>query len=660
MIELLPSNIANQIAAGEVVQRGASIVKELVENAIDAGATRIAIRIEDGGRTLIQVVDNGCGMSAVDAPKAFLRHATSKIRTIEELFALRTFGFRGEALASISSVAEVELVSRRCEDEVGVRIIMRDGVEVENSICSAAVGTSITVRNLFFSVPARRKFLKSDSYETKLCKSEFIRVALINEGVGFEYYSGDTQVVLMPQSRLARVVALTRSSYAKKLLPIKVDSPIVNIKGFISTPDSAKSKGRGDQYLFVNGRYFRNNRIFKALCDAYGRLIAQGTAPNYFLYLNVEPDRVDVNINPTKTEVKFEDEDSIVQIVASAVKQTLGKHNVVEAIDFDAPQIEIPSYSPQREFVEMPKITDGTTSSYNPFASSGWGFENEVPEDFDAQKAHFDEDFIFSEVGGVDAIRELSRKYAASSSDRQEGFMQGFSASGESLPPSNEFSATPISNWESTPNHETMISSLSEQDSQVKQEVQTSEDIVDIESEYKTLQILGNRYLAYDSVDGLVLININRARQRIEYEAIVGASHREMTSSQILVIPESVELNQEQKSEVMANLDVYSALGFTVEDDGGSSVRLCALPVGFTSDDFIGLVTDSSTVSIEQRLAMARVASIANQSSRKLVGREIEVLLQRLMSCDEPSYTPTGLKIIEILSDSDVEKRFKR
>ncbi len=625
MIELLPANIANQIAAGEVVQRGASIVKELVENAIDAGATRVTIRVEDGGRTLIQVIDNGCGMTAEDAPKAFLRHATSKIKTIEELFALRTFGFRGEALASISSVAEVELTTRTQEEEVGTCIVMRDGVEIERKVCACAVGTAITVRNLFYSVPARRKFLKTDSYEAKLCKTEFIRVALINEQVGFEYYEGSTpSIVLMPQNRLGRIVALTRSSYAKKLLPIEVVSPIVSLGGYVAIPDTAKAKGRGEQYLFVNGRYFRNNRLFKAICDAYGRLLGTGVAPNYFLYLNVEPDKVDVNINPTKTEVKFEDEDSIVQIIASAVKQTLGRHNIVEAIDFNGSQIDIPTFKPSREFVAAP--TFEPKPKYNPFDNSGWESES-IPESFDEQKAHFDEGFILSDLdNGFSSVAPVPNRKETSQT--------------------NNFSVVQSDGFDDQSN-QTVESSLFDSGDEIK-------------TKYSAVQFCDNRYLALNTMNGLAIINIGRARQRIEYERIVLNSQGSEISSHRLVIPHNVELTITQKSEVLSNISLYNSFGFSIEDDGGSSVSISALPVGFDVEDFVELVGEGATQSVEQRLAMIATANISKQSSVVLSHEQIEALVDRLMNCEEPNYTPTGLKVIDVIDNSDIENRFKR
>ncbi len=594
MIELLPIHIANQIAAGEVVQRGASIVKELIENAVDAGATKVSIRIEDGGANLVQVVDNGCGMSAEDTTKAFLRHATSKIRTAEDLFALRTFGFRGEALASIASVAEVELTTRREEDELATRVVIRNGLEVEREFCGAAVGTSITVRNLFYSIPARRKFLKSEKYEARLCRTEFVRVAMINEGVAFEYSDSTvpTPTILPIQNRHSRIIALTKSSYAKHLFPIVVDSPTVKISGYVGSPDTAKPKGRSDQYLFVNGRYFRNPRLFKSICAAYDRLIKSDTTPTYFIYLQVDESRLDVNISPTKTEIRFEDEEVIEQILQTAVRQTLGKHNILEVIDFTPKEVDIPSYTPQREFVTPPSFTP--KSDYNPFAYSA--FDNEaIPEDFDEQKAHFDENYMMSE------------SYIAPLNPQNNDNLH------------NELRA----------------------------------DI-----EYTTMQIEGNKYLAVDSIGGLVIVNIARARMRVEYEKILCNSSTLAQESQLLALGCTVELTQEQKVRTLSNIESYESYGFRLENHQGTSIKITALPNGFTVEDFITLVEEDITIDPRERIAMLSTSNILKQSPEKMSEDERSSLFERLMACEEPSYTPNGLKIIEIIDD--IEKRFKR
>ncbi|MFI3298497.1 MAG: DNA mismatch repair endonuclease MutL [Rikenellaceae bacterium] len=594
MIQLLPPYIANQIAAGEVVGRGASIVKELVENSVDSGATLVRIRVEDGGRTMVQVVDNGCGISKEDAPKAFLRHATSKIRTAEDLFALRTFGFRGEALASIASVAEVELITKREEDELGVRLVMRDGEQVENEQCAATTGTSITVRNLFYSIPARRKFLKSESYESRLCYEEFLRVALVNHSVGFEYQDSrsTTPTILLPQNRITRIVALTKNSYSKKLLSIKAESPLMNLSGFIGTPDTAKARGRVEQYLFVNGRYFRNPRIFKTICNAYDRIIAPNTAPCYFLYLELPEGQLDVNINPTKTEVKFEDEDTLLQIIASTVRQTLGKNNIVEAIDFTTPALDIPSYSATRE---VPTLEPSRPRpNYSPFSS---GALQPPPGDFDEQVAHFDEEFIFS---------------------------------------------TPI---EQKPAEPTVVESR----------------LMEVEISYRTFSFGSGKYFIVDTLEGLTTVNVNRALCRIEYEEVLSRLKDGAFTSQLLAFPEILELNSAQKSEVLNSREQYELLGFKIEDNGASQIRIESVPLGFEAKEFLELIaSDNRLPSYEERIAELLTKDIKNKAPKVLSSQEAVSIYEKLLCCQEPLYTPYGLKVCEIITSDELDSRFKR
>lgn len=594
MIQLLPPYIANQIAAGEVVGRGASIVKELVENSVDSGATLVRIRVEDGGRTMVQVVDNGCGISKEDAPKAFLRHATSKIRTAEDLFALRTFGFRGEALASIASVAEVELITKREEDELGVRLVMRDGEQVENEQCAATTGTSITVRNLFYSIPARRKFLKSESYESRLCYEEFLRVVLVNHSVGFEYQDSrsTTPTILLPQNRITRIVALTKNSYSKKLLSIKAESPLMNLSGFIGTPDTAKARGRVEQYLFVNGRYFRNPRIFKTICNAYDRIIAPNTAPCYFLYLELPEGQLDVNINPTKTEVKFEDEDTLLQIIASTVRQTLGKNNIVEAIDFTTPALDIPSYSATRE---VPTLEPSRPRpNYSPFSS---GALQPPPGDFDEQVAHFDEEFIFS---------------------------------------------TPI---EQKPAEPTVVESR----------------LMEVEISYRTFSFGSGKYFIVDTLEGLTTVNVNRALCRIEYEEVLSRLKDGAFTSQLLAFPEILELNSAQKSEVLNSREQYELLGFKIEDNGASQIRIESVPLGFEAKEFLELIaSDNRLPSYEERIAELLTKDIKNKAPKVLSSQEAVSIYEKLLCCQEPLYTPYGLKVCEIITSDELDSRFKR
>ena len=373
-LQVLPANVANMIAAGEVVQRPASVVKELMENAVDAGASQVSVIISDSGRTLIQVIDNGCGMSASDAVICFERHATSKIATASDLEGILTYGFRGEALASIAAVSEVTLKTRREKDETATQVVIRDFGAVRTSSVSAPVGSNFAVRNLFYNTPARRKFLKSDASEFKHIIEEFSRVAITRPETGFTLtHNGRDIFVLKPAKSLKfRVIDLMGGSMASDLVDISTDTSLVRISGFVGRPDNAR-KTPGNQFFFVNGRYFRSAYLHKAVMKAYEEMMPEGLTPCYFLFLETDPHTVDVNIHPTKTEIKFEDESVIFQIIYACVKETLGRNSFKASIDFDTEgAVELPQLG--RNF-EQYRGSVGTPApsldpSYNPFSDN--------------------------------------------------------------------------------------------------------------------------------------------------------------------------------------------------------------------------------------------------------------------------------------------------
>ncbi len=369
-IRILPSNIANMIAAGEVIQRPASVVKELMENAVDAGATEVTVVILDAGRTLIQVIDNGCGMDPDQAVLCFERHATSKILTAEDLMDIRTFGFRGEALASIAAVAEVTLKTREEGQDLGVQVEFADSQHLATEQVSTPVGSNFAVRNLFYNVPARRKFLKSDNVEFKHITNEFIRVALTRPEIGFTliHNSKDIYVLKPAMSLKFRILDLLGSNVVNELVDIETSTSVVNILGYVGSPDMAK-KGLGNQYLFVNGRFFRSPYLHKAVMKAYENLIPDGYTPSYFIYLDINPNSVDVNVHPTKTEIKFEDDSLVFQILMASIKETLGKHSFGDSIDFEADRsIDLPAFSSNfNEFRPIKEPSLDLDTSFNPF-----------------------------------------------------------------------------------------------------------------------------------------------------------------------------------------------------------------------------------------------------------------------------------------------------
>ena len=369
IIQLLPDSVANQIAAGEVIQRPASVVKELVENAVDAGAHNIRVLVTDAGRTSLQVIDDGCGMSETDARLAFERHATSKIRKADDLFSLHTMGFRGEALPSIAAVAQVVLTTRMATDEIGTCLTLHGSRVVSQEPVACPVGSNFRVDNLFFNVPARRKFLKSNATELNNILTAFERIVLVYPDIAFQLYSNQQEMLSLRAAPLRqRIVDVFGKRMSQELLPIEVDTAFCRISGFVGKPEAARKKG-SQNYFFVNGRYMRHPYFHKAVVGAYERLVAEGTVPPYFIYFDVNPANIDVNIHPTKTEIKFEDEQGIYQILSAAVKDAIGRFNDVTAIDFDTVgRPEIPVFDPQHHAIPMPDVQ--YNPSYNPFATS--------------------------------------------------------------------------------------------------------------------------------------------------------------------------------------------------------------------------------------------------------------------------------------------------
>lgn len=383
IIHLLPDNVANQIAAGEVIQRPASCLKELVENSLDAGATHIRILVRDGGRTLLQVIDDGKGMSPTDARMAFERHATSKIQQASDLFQLRTMGFRGEALASICAVAHVEVTTRRPEDEMGTRLEIAGSDVMVQEVVQCPVGTNIRVKNLFYNVPARRRFLKTDQTEMRNIQTEYNRIALVYPGVQFTLVNNDEIISELPISsmkqRIENVFGHTSKPFTSQLVDVSANTELVNIYGFVGKPEMATKNSH--QYFFVNGRYMRHPYFHKAILTAYSGLLAAETVPSYFIYFDIQPDAIDVNIHPTKTEIKFADEQAIFQILLAAVRESLGKFNITPSLDFTSEtRIEMPQTSPKPTMIAMPRLQ--VDPSYNPFkkpsshqqqsAATGW------------------------------------------------------------------------------------------------------------------------------------------------------------------------------------------------------------------------------------------------------------------------------------------------
>ena len=476
IIHLLPDTVANQIAAGEVIQRPASVIKELVENAIDAGSTEIQIIIKDAGRTLIQVIDNGKGMSETDARLCFERHATSKIKSADDLFALRTMGFRGEALASIGAIAQVELKTKRIEDEIGTLIEMAGGKIEKQEAVMCPNGTNFSIKNIFYNVPARRRFLKSNTTEFTHIEKEFFRIVLVNPNVSFELiHNNETCYKLKASNLKERIISLFGKGINTQLLSINADSSIVQIYGYVGRPETAK-KQNNKQYFFVNGRYMRHPYFHKAVLQAFDRMVQPNTSPDYFIYFNIDPGSIDVNIHPTKTEIKFESEQAIWPIIMACIKEALGKFNITPAIDFDSPEtINFPYNPTSTEVFEAPTIK--TDPNYNPFASEERGYK-----------------------------RNDSR-------DNWEQLYKGFERHSGSTPFESSESIFPTSNeihdFDFTTSDEQLLERTDEVQLELNIEVEENKTIY---FQYKT------KYIFTSTKSGLACIDQHRAHERILYE----------------------------------------------------------------------------------------------------------------------------------------------
>ena len=618
IIHLLPDSVANQIAAGEVVQRPSSVVKELVENAIDAGATKVQVVVADGGRTLIQVIDNGKGMSETDARLAFERHATSKIACADDLFALTTMGFRGEALASIVAVSQVELVTRRADDELGTCILMSGSKLESQEPVAAPVGSNFKVKNLFFNIPARRKFLKSVQTELNNIVTEFERVALVNCGVEFSLsHNGNEMILLPPSSFRQRIVNLFGKRINSQLIEVDVMSSLINIKGFVGTPESAKKKG-ALQYFFVNGRYMRHPYFAKAVAEAYGEIIPQGEQVPFFLEFGVDPSRIDVNIHPTKTEIKFEDEFSLWKIVSAAVKESLGRFNATPSLDFDddaIPDIPVMDFSSDNNApVSAPKVS--YTPGYNPFSKHMPDYRNPNNE----------WEQLYEGIGRNGKPLDLSPF-----EDEQQDFVAnepkpyGFQAPAEQFVQTHEMDFAPM-------------------------------------SQYK------GQYILVPVKSGLMWVHQRNAHIRVLFEKYRRQISEGHSASQGLLFPERIELTMNEALALESVSEEMLSLGFDISSLGGGTYVLNGVPVGVEGLQPTKLLSEILHQVVEQtgdvkekvydRMANAMAKEVAIVSGQVLSQEEMTVLINDLFGTSMPSHTPDGAPVIHIMSDAEIDRNF--
>ena len=606
IIQLLPDSVANQIAAGEVIQRPASVIKELVENSVDAGAKNIDVAVVDAGRTSIQVIDDGKGMSETDARLAFERHATSKIRQAEDLFNLHTNGFRGEALASIAAVAQVVLKSRQEGEEVGTQLSISGSRFEGQEACSSSVGSVFSVNNLFYNVPARRKFLKSNSTELNNILTAFERIVLVNPQIAFTLHSNNTELFNLKAGNLRqRIIDVFGKRINQDLLPVNVETTMCKITGFVGKPEAARKKG-AHQFFFVNGRYMKHPYFNKAVMTAYDRLVPQGEQVPYFLYFDVNPNDIDVNIHPTKTEIKFENEQAIWQILMAAVKESIGMFNDVPSIDFDTEdKPDIPVYNPDVAFsASAPKIS--LNPHYNPFKSS-------------------------PSSGKPTAVKPVDEQW--------EQLYEG------------------LNDQDSVEREADIFESESET------EINTSQSIL-AEKSPAHYQYKG-KYVMTAVKSGLMIIDQHRAHVRVLYERYLEQIQQQTSHSQKVLFPEVLQFPVSDEVILEKLLPEMSKMGFELDNLGGGSYAVNAIPTGLDGVNPLHLVQDmvfsakekgvKALDEVHQSLALTLARNAAIPQGQVLSNEEMETLVNDLFACSNVNYTPDGKNVLCILKQQEIE-----
>ncbi|WP_432713444.1 DNA mismatch repair endonuclease MutL [Pedobacter sp.] len=613
IIQLLPDSVANQIAAGEVVQRPASAIKELLENAIDAGANKIQLILKDAGKTLLQVIDNGCGMSITDARMCFERHATSKVRKAEDLFAIRTMGFRGEAMASIAAIAQVEMKTRRHEDEIGTLIEIEGSNFVKQEPVATAAGTSICVKNLFFNTPARRNFLRSNPAEMRHIIEEFQRITMANPAITFTLHHDGVEIYRLPSASLKqRIIHLLGNSYNERLIPVEEETSIINIKGFIGKPKFAK-KTRGEQFFFVNNRFIRDAYLNHAVNKAYQELLTEENFPLYVLFIDIDPAKIDVNVHPTKTEIKYLEEKSIYAIIQSAVKRSLGKFNISPTIDFD--------------------VETGFSNMITPKA----------PEDIVPPTISFNPDF--------------NPFKGEKSTEKTPSFIGGFDSR-----------SSPNKNWGSL--YEIAYHQEAEQATMELAGKEEEEDT--FKPLQKQLMQVHNRYIVSQIKSGLMVIDQQAAHERILYERFIVHIEDRKGASQQSLFPQTVTLSPNDYELAKSLLEDIKSLGFEVREFGRNTLIIEGIPVDIGSTNvnetqlfehlIEGFKNSQQELRLDKRDALAR--SMARNSSIKagvvLGQQEMNTLIEQLFACKTPNFSISGKPVIQTISLTELDKKFER
>jgi len=641
VIQLLPDSVANQIAAGEVVQRPASVAKELLENAVDAGATKVQLIVRDAGKTLIQVIDNGCGMSETDARMSFERHATSKIREAKDLFALNTMGFRGEALASIAAVAQVEMRTRRATDELGTRIVVEDTTVKVQEACQAPQGTSISVKNLFYTVPARRNFLKADPVETRHIMDEFQRVAMANPDVFFSLHHNDSEIYHLPAGNLRqRVVKIFGEAVNKKLVPAEQETDILHITGFVGKPDYFK-KARGEQLFFVNKRFIRSNYLHHAVMSAYEDLLPPGTYPLYVLFLDIDPASVDINVHPTKQEIKFDDERLVYNFLKVAVRHALGSHNVTPTLDFEQEPAFQQRLTPAP--VLRPEREANSVGSYRP--------SRPEPGEDAARHAsnleHWQKLYEGLQLFGDKTAGELDGAPL-------QGELGGAQISGGL---GNPPTVTAMGNPQSPTAMAGRIQILEMDDK--------SENFS--KGQREPYQIHG-QYIVSHLKSGFLLIDQQAASERVLYERYLAALENQPIATQKALFPKTIELTPADAALLRDIIEEVNRLGFEIAEFGGNTFAIHGSPAelrgGHAEEMLLEKVLTQYKGNLELQLgtrdnlarSMARNAALRRGQS--LTSQEMQDLVDRLFACAVPYNSPSGRKCFIQFDLEELQKQF--
>lgn len=609
IIKLLPDSVANQIAAGEVVQRPASVVKELLENSIDAGSTEIHLLIKDAGRTLIQTIDNGCGMSETDARMCFERHATSKINKAEDLFSIHTLGFRGEAMASIAAVSQVELRTKRAQDELATELLIEGSMMKSQQPCSASTGTSIAVKNLFFNVPARRKFLKSENVELRHIIDEFTRVAMVNPKIKMDLTHNGKQVFVLPKSTLKeRIVNLLGNSLSTRLLPVDTETEYVGISGYIGKPEFAK-KNRGEQFFFVNNRFIRSVYLHHAIENACQQLLPENSIPSYFIFFEMNPEDIDINIHPTKTEIKFTNEQMVYQFLMAAVKRSIGQYNTTPSLDFDDTLSIDLMPTRKTEPVAAPSIK--INPNYNPFESTfGKPARREALQSDKDDPEYLDK--LFGKPDELSVFEQVEK--------------------------------------EVFPNISEEILYPDEQESLRRDSVQT-----------------GNRFIITTYQSDILLIDFQRAYERIYFERNVQKIQNQKGECQKLLFPKTMDVTPAEKTIVKELLPELKKIGFEICEFGTNTFIFHGIPSGFPQDfdveDAIREMIEkfdkgitNNTLKFQDSIALTIARKMASQQKKFLTHQEINQILEDLFATSAPNVTPSGKLVFKIFTFDDLDK----